>query len=214
MERGFETDLFVFLADADAEKVMSALLQRPESLGIHRIGFEIKRYAGRDAGCYSDAVEFTRTWQRRSRHLLVLFDHHGSGQDRRSREAIETELEKELDASGWGDRASVIVLEPELESWVWSESPHVSATLGWPSDDDMRAFLVRRGYLERIDQAKPDDPKNAVRAVLREKRKPLSSSLFNDMASHVGGLDRCEDAGFRKLLTTLRTWFPSSSFPS
>ena len=46
-------------------------------------------------------------------------------------ENLETEAEQRLSSSGWDDRAVAIVLDPELEIWVWSDSPEVDDVLGW-----------------------------------------------------------------------------------
>ena len=44
---------------------------------------------------------------------------------------LESLVEKRLQDNGWRDRCAVITLVPELEAWVWSDSPMVDVVLGW-----------------------------------------------------------------------------------
>jgi len=104
----------------------------------------------------------------------------------------------------------VIVIDPELEAWVWASSPHVSGVLGWhESGDALRAFLNERGLWDKASP-KPLHPKEAMQQALREKNKPFGAPLFSELAKKVsfGG---CEDPAFRKLWNQLKHWFPTRS---
>ena len=68
-------DLFIVVADLDAENAIKTLLtERQEALGI-ALDFsslsppngDLLRYSGRDSGCYQDAVELMRPPQRTHR---------------------------------------------------------------------------------------------------------------------------------------------------
>ncbi len=210
-------DLFVVVADLDAENVMKTLLsQRQEALGVS-FQFnpdrppqgDLLRYQGRDSGCYRKAVDLLRPPQRTHRHAILCFDHHGSGADRTTQQ-IETDLETQLCASGWqSGSVAVIVIEPELESWVWADSPHVAEALGWRRRrGELRTFLQRQDLLEP-EAAKPSDPKAAMDAALRQTSQPGGrASIFSRLASKVS-VRGCEDRAFIKLATTLRHWFPA-----
>jgi phage antirepressor YoqD-like protein len=101
----------------------------------------------------------------------------------------------------------VILLDPELEIWVWSDSPEVDGQLGWAQrQPDLRTWLRQKGLL-LSDQAKPERPKEAMKAALREVKEPWSSSIHQHLAERVS-LRRCTDPGFTKLKDTLRRWFP------
>ncbi len=72
-------DLFVVVADLDAENALKILLtERQESLGI-ALDFspfpppngDLLRYSGRDSGCYRDAVDLLRPPQKSHRHAIV-----------------------------------------------------------------------------------------------------------------------------------------------
>lgn len=208
-------DLFVVVADLDAENAIKTLLvERQPALGI-TLDFnpapppqgDLLRYAGRDSGCYKDAIDLLRAPQRTHRHAMLLFDRHGCGVEHEDRIALEAAIEGKLHANGWaaGD-AVVIVIEPELEAWVWSESPRLPDVLGWQADrNGLRTFLANANLWD--DGApKPTDPQKAMRTALREKQKPLGARLFADLASRVG-VRQCQDAAFRKFSDTLQRWF-------
>lgn len=208
-------DLFVAVADLDAENAMKTLLvDRQRALGI-QLSFnpdrppngDLFRYNGRDSGCYKDAVDILRPAQQSHRHALLIFDKHGSGVESKSRVEIEIEVEQRLADSGWAaERAAVVVIDPELEAWVWAESPIVGEILGWQGDlNGLRPFLTLKN-LWSTEQPKPHDPKTAMRQALREKNKPLGARLFADLAGRVG-LQRCRDDAFVKLRQYLTKWF-------
>ncbi len=130
----------------------------------------------------------------------------GCGREEESREALENQVETQLHSTGWDDRARAIVIDPELEVWVWSDSPHVPAALGWKGDlPALRRWLIEH-RLWTEDQPQPDDPKAAMEKILRINSRPRSSSIYEDLARKVS-LQRCHDAAFLKLRETLVAWF-------
>ena len=208
-------DLFVVVADLDAENAIKTLLtERQESLGVSfqfapepPPNGDLLRFSGRDSGCYRKAVDLLRPPQRTHNHALLLFDRHGCGAEKKSRAEIEGELEDKLRQNGWPDQtACVIVLDPELESWVWADSPHVASVLGWLNRrTEMRPFLEQEG-LWNADSPKPSDPKRAMQAALRVNRLAPTARLFSQLAARVG-LTHCEDPAFGKFAAVLRSWF-------
>jgi hypothetical protein len=206
MITGAQKDLIVLVADLDAENAIVKLLGRHESLKVRPFSFEVIRYPGRDAGVRKDCAELLRSYQTTFNYALVIFDHHGSGKEDQSRDALENDREQSLANNGWQDRAAVIVLDPELEIWVWSDSPHVALTLGWPSQDRLRAHLLAKNWLND-NEIKPKKPKEAMKDVLRTAQKSLSASYFSELAQQVS-VNRCQDPSFKKFVDTLRNWFP------
>ena len=208
-------DLFVVVADLDAENAIKTLLtERQQALGVNfqfvpepPPNGDMLRFSGRDSGCYRKAVDLLRPPQRTHRHALLLFDRHGSGAEKKSRTQIEEEIEDKLRQNGWSDEtARAIVLDPELESWVWADSPHVAEMFGWQSRrTEMRRFLETEGLWD-ADSPKPADPKRAMHLALRVNRLAPTARLFAQLAAKVG-LTRCQDPAFNKLATVLRAWF-------
>lgn len=201
-------DLVVLVADKDMEQAMQRVLQRPASLGISTLTHEIYTHPAHDGGCRTGSHELLRPLASQYRYALVLFDREGSGRDAYPREDLERQVEDQLAMNGWLGRCSVLVLDPELEIWVWTDSPELDKVIGWASrQPTVREWLSSQGFTLNSD-GKPNRPKEALRAALRHVRKQPSASLFAALAEKTS-LSRCTDATFLKLKTTLRQWFPA-----
>jgi len=203
----FQRDLVALVADADIEQGLRGVFSRVQSLRVRAFTFHLLRHPERDPGCLLRSSEFLRMYQGRYAHALVVFDRDGCGRSEESREQIERSVEERLGASGWADRAAAIVIDPELESWVWSDSPQVDVVLGWGPDPDveLRQWLRERLFL--VEEAtKPARPKEALEAVLQRVRRVRSPALYRQLAEKVS-LERCIDASFLKLRQTLFRWF-------
>lgn len=204
----YDLDLVVLVPGEDDRETMAALLgERLKSLHLRPLRFEILKHPQRDPGCFHEAPSVLQPFANLAHHALVIFDHKGSGQEDQGARTLEADVERRLSQQGWGDRARCLVLEPELEVWVWSSSPHVASALNWSSSEDLRAWLEAKG-LWRKGEPKPHSPKEAVEKACREVRLPRSSAVYRRIASKVG-LSRCHDAGFAALRELLTQWFAS-----
>lgn len=124
---------------------------------------------------------------------------------KRKVQELEEEMEETLKGH-WGEQGAVVVIAPELDIWVWSDSPHVDQILGWADrTPDLRSWLKEEGYMVS-NQEKPKNPKEALEKALRMARKPRSSAIYQSLAERVS-LARCSDRAFIKLKTTLQKWF-------
>lgn len=170
------------------------------------IDFTVERHTQRDAGCRSRSADRLRGYAHDHAYALVMFDRDGSG-DPSPRETIQTSVEAELSSNGWPHRSKAIVIDPELEAWIWGSSPHVARLLGWQTNEVLRSWLRERGLWPE-SEAKPPDPKTAVHRALRIQNQHPSASLFGDVAHRVG-LSRCQDPAFRELRSTRQEWFPA-----
>ncbi len=206
MTGGTSRDLVVLAADKHTEFSIKGILARPESLRIAPVDCEIFVHPEHDPGCLHKSPQFLRPYQPTHRHALVVFDREGCGCEDCSRQELEAQIESALSRSGWEQRAAAVVIEPELEAWVWSESPHVDRVLGWSEDLlELRAWLQDQGFVFRGQKA--DRPKEAMEAVLRRARKARSSAVFQELATRVS-FERCADPAFLKLREVLSRWFP------
>ena len=200
------TDLLVLVADRNIEAAIRGLVARRKALGIRELTAEIRRHPRQDGGCLAEGVQYLNPLAATCRHALLIFDREGCGREDCSAAALENDLEGQLRAAGWHDRASVVVLDPELEIWVWSDSPHVDGALGWAGrQPDLRHWLRRQGLLAP-GQFKPIRPKEALEAALRIVRLPRSSSIYRALADKVS-FKRCTDRAFLKLVDCLQRWF-------
>jgi hypothetical protein len=200
-------DLIVLIPDADMEYAIQALLLRHQALDIRPITFDIRRHLQRDAGCRSDCHNFLRLWLNDYQFALVLFDHEGCGRENITRPELEAEVESRLRANGWKDRCAVIVISPELEAWVWSDSPVVDDALGWRGrTPSMREWLRSETAFWDPHHIKPERPKEAFESALRKVRKQKSPRLYEYLAGSVA-VDRCRDSSFNKFRSLLKLWF-------
>lgn len=201
-------ELVVLSADLDIEQAVKGLLARPAALKIRSPRYKLVRdpMSGHDGGTFRRAqtvlAPFCSDPQCRA---LVLFDRAWDGAPSSDVKVLAESVERRL-APQWGDRARCVVLDPEIEIWVFSDSPHVEAVLGFPSGR-LRSWLREQGQWP-IDKAKPPDPKVALRRALSQSRIKPSAALFCDLASKVG-LDRCIDPSFRLFVEIMRMWFSS-----
>jgi hypothetical protein len=205
--RGFRMkDLVVLCADKDMEFALKGLLSRPRALGISEIDYDIFTHPEHDPGVALHGVEFLRPYAKQYRHALLIFDYEGCGRERYVPNELEKQIRNELRPTDWGDRADVVVIVPELESWVWSDSPHVDDVSGWKGKNpSLREWLVAKNWLT-ADQIKPERPKEAFEAALREAGQPKSASLYNRIASNVS-LKSCTDDTFHVFVKLMRSWF-------
>lgn len=200
-------DLVVLAADRSIEAALRGLLGRPKALGIRPLQFDTLTHPRHDPGCYLQGAEFLAPLRGQYRHALVVFDRDGSGATA-SAAAIEVAVRGRLAASGWDGRADAIVIDPELEVWVWSNSPKVDEALFWSGRKPGLRPWLRSLDLWPAGLPKPPQPKETVLRVLRETGIPPSSSIYGKLATTVS-VERCVDPAFGRLKERLRDWFPS-----
>ena len=93
------------------------------------------------------------------------------------------QVEAELGSTGWQGRSKAIVIDPELETWVWNTSPLTPRVLGWHGrPSTMRTWLETCG-LWPANSVKPPAPKRAMKAVLRQTGVRHSPTVFENIAS-------------------------------
>ena len=199
-------DPVVLVADKNMEEGMRGLLSRHSALGIRPLSYDLYTHPHHDPGCLNDGAEFLRAFARRYHYALVMFDREGCG-SAQPREDLVAVVQVALARSGWDGRSATIVLDPELEVWVWSDSPHVEEVLGWRGGEPgLRTWLQGWGYLQE-GESKPARPKEALEAALRQAGKPRSSTLYRRLAERVS-LTGHEEVAFTELCRVLRAWFP------
>lgn len=200
-------DLVMLVPGKDERETFAGLLSsRQMSLEIRKVSFEILVHPRRDPGCFHEGPDILQPFQRLAQYALVVLDYEGCGQEGCSPEDVEKNLKKRLEVSGWTDRADVLVLCPELENWVWSDSPEVDQAIGWRGHHPpLREWLIEQGWW-LPGSAKPSRPKECLENALREVRMRRSSAIYRQLAERVG-LARCRDKGFSAFRKTMKLWF-------
>lgn len=198
-------DLIILVADKDMEATFLGLLSRTAAFGIRKITFDIRVHPERDPGCCGKSDQYLRSFYKQYAYALVIFDHEGCGSDE-NRVELEARIEQKLALVGWKNRSIVIVLDPELEIWLWTRSPHVEEALGWRGQKQpLREWLVENGHLESLN-LKPKQPKEALEIVLRKVKKSRSSAIYRQIAERAS-LEGHQEPAFVKLKNTLAVWF-------
>ncbi len=199
-------DLVVLVADKNMEQTVKGLLGRSRSLGIRPLEYDTFVHPRRDPGCLNEAHDFLRPFARSYGYALVMFDREGCGREQVEARTLAEEVKARLADNSWPDRAEVVVLDPELEVWVWSASPHVAACLGWADcQPSLRAWLAEEGHWPP-ETPKPPRPKEAMEAALRQVRKPRSSAIYLELAQTVSLQGHTEPA-FLRFAGALQRWF-------
>ena len=209
-EERSQKDLIVLVADKNMEDTIRTLLEkRTKSLKIREISFEILRHPKRDPGVLRKSHELLRRYVQDFRYALVIFDREGCGQDLPPGELAQR-VQENLDRSGWRGRSSVIVIDPELEIWVFAGPHHVTQVFA-KGDSSVYREVLQNSEINQTT-GKPKNPKKVVEAILRKVKLPRSSALYAELAENVG-LRRCTDPAFLKLRTVLQKWFPPRRTP-
>jgi hypothetical protein len=198
-------DLFILAADKNAEFALKGALARPAALGIRPIEFEIRTHPGRDGGTRKTGPELLALQRRQYRHGLLVLDFEGSGTDSADALTLEEQLNGRL-RNHWNDAGKAIVIEPELDVWIWGSDNAVEASLEWPVGKGVREWLREQGFKFDTNE-KPTRPKEALKAALRVPDLPRSSALYQHIASRISLL-HCKDAAFIRLRNQLLAWFP------
>lgn len=200
-------DLVFLVADKDMEEGIRGLLTRPMALGISQhVDFDIYVHPDHDSGCYIGADDFLRFAIKSYAHAIVMFDREGCGSQHQPQK-IGLEVEARLTINGWSGRCAAIVLEPELETWVWSNSPNVDEVLGWKNKQPPLREWLRLQRFMKEPEYKPKRPKEAMQEALKQVHKARSPYIFRRLAEQVS-LQGHDEPAFVKLRNTLRQWFP------
>lgn len=208
-------ELLFRVADKCMAEAIAGVFDRPawdRVIGCRRFDFDSQRdirvAAGRnDCGLYSEGCELVRPFFGEYRRVVMIVDEAWDGSP--GAETIEAKLRDHLVRAGWSVEDSLpLVVCPEVDIWLWSESPHSATALGWDSWIDLRPALHANGWLSP-EQAKPALPKEAAEWAVRNgsRKKVRSASLYRQVASKVS-LERCSDNALVRLVDQLRTWFP------
>ncbi len=203
-------DLVCVVADKQIAATLDELLLRPRALGIRSVEAAILVHPHHDPGCYARPADLLRGYRHAAEHALIVLDHAWEGVPAASGAALEALIDEKLEEAGIADWAAPVVIEPELEAWVFSSSPHVPDVLGWKrSWSTIREALEERNLWPAAD-AKPIDPKAAIEYILGRTGKSRSASLFRRLARKVNTTG-CRDRAFLRLKDLLQGWFPPVS---
>ena len=199
-------DLVILVPCKCTEFTVRGALPRSEALGIRPVTFTVIVDQGRDGGVRSRGVQLLSMRRREFSHAMMVFDYEGCGSKREPLE-LEQELDKALSVQ-WGGCGKAIVVQPEIDVWLWGAEPHLREVVDWSRQDGIRDWLFKRGFA--FDKmSKPIRPKEALEAIFLECGLPRSASIYAEVSARLS-LGRCSDAAFGRLRGQLRDWFPAN----
>lgn len=199
-------DIIILVADQNMRDCIEGLIPRlPHVLNISPFTYDIRVHPYRDPGCRTQSSAFLTSFKNMYQFGLVIFDKEGCGKESSLRSELETEVEALLSTTGWGDRAKVIVIEPELENWIWVKSAQLAEIINWENIDSLYQWLSDQEYLTNAS-SKPKRPKEAFEAALYISKKRRSSSIYKQIASRVS-FKNCTDQSFLKFIQCMNNWF-------
>jgi hypothetical protein len=123
---------------------------------------------------------------------------------------FQTKIKQNLVRNGWqAANVEVVVIEPELEIWLWQDAPHIANAF---NKFDYQPYPSLRKWLEaqelwRSTDLKPAQPKKAFELVARKAGLPPSGAIYRKIAQQVSAR-KCIDPAFCLLRETLQRWFP------
>ena len=164
-----------------------------------------------DPGLYTRGHELLRPYQATHCHAVVVLDAEWDGSP--GKETITNHLNEQIATTGWKtDRFVVVVIDPELENWIWQQNDHVARGLGFDDSNQLMADPDLQAMWPR-GKAKPSSPKEIFESLLQKRRIPRSSSIYKQTTSQVS-VKHCQDSAFQQLVDALQTWFPQENAES
>lgn len=144
------------------------------------------------------------------RHAVIVLD--ADFEPHPGVETLREDITNNMRAAGWDeDSFCVVVIDKELEAWLWAPNLNVAQAFGHDDFDKMRDALAAKN-LWNAGAAKPNDLKAARNLASklggRKTGGPIFRSVFGSISSRA--CDRCQEAGFNTLRTALQTWFPQN----
>jgi len=167
----------------------------------------------KDAGLVKDGPETARLYRGKTEKALLLWDYHGSGQEKRySPEQSEDMIQRRLDGISWADNSGAVVIVPELEAWLWCTAPSVARYL---SVEQVKWAGWLEGYATKrrstVVKVVEEQPKEVFEYICIEKLKRSISPRDFEEIGRIADISALEHSrSFAKILSLLRTWFPLS----
>jgi hypothetical protein len=125
--------LVVLTADKSMRLCVEAILGRAGELGLRLAAddYLVLADGGQDPGVFRRGHESLRSQLNQYHHAILMCDRDGAGAGELTRDAMEAQMETRLAQNGWQERSAAVVIEPELENWIWVDSAHLDNVLGW-----------------------------------------------------------------------------------
>jgi hypothetical protein len=211
-------DVIFHLANEHMEKGFKAFFAREDwhfALGCRRFSIDplnekdIFRVPGHtDGGIWKHAGKNLRPFRDKYQYAIIILDadfepHPGA-------KVLHQDISEAMTKSGWEpERFAVIVIQPELEAWLWAPNLNVARAFGHKDFEQLRGKLEAERLWDS-GKPKPNDLKRARDRAARLGGKKTGGPIFKGVFSEISkrACECCVEPGFMALRATLKTWFP------
>jgi len=202
-------------------QVLKSFLSRgylEDRLGCRTFDFDFQqdivvnvRNGNTDGGIHRRAHELLRRFIRSHQNAVVMLDKNFGGQMPAA--VVREEIRNNLLRNGWSTECvEVVVIDPELEVWLWQRSnPHIARAFRYNGAVSLEEFLEAEGFWPSTAR-KPAKPKEAVHLLLRRYRAGVPMVVYTRVVENIS-VSGCQDPAFSRLVGALRRWFPIDIIP-
>jgi len=207
----------VFLvADSTMEQMLKSFLSRGSlegRLGCRTFDFDFQqdvvvgvRSGNTDGGIHRRVHDLLRPYLPSYQNAVVMPDKNFGG--RRPAAIVRDQILNNLLRNGWSaECVEVVVIDPELEVWLWQRgNSHVARVFRYNGSVSLEAFLEAEGFWHAA-ALKPAMPKEATRLLLQRYRGGAPMVVYARIIENIS-VSGCQDPAFNLLVAALRRWFP------
>ena len=212
----------VFLvADGTMEQVLKSFLSRgylEGRLGCRTFDFDFPqdvvvdvRNGNTDGGVHRRAHALLHSYLRSHQNAVVMLDKNFGR--RLPAAVVRGEILHNLLHNGWSaECVEVVVIDPELEVWLWQRgSPHIAREFRYNGSVSLEEFLEAEGLWPSA-AVKPAKPKEVAGVLLQRYRAGPRMVVYRRIIENIS-IRGCQDLAFNLLAGALRRWFPIDIIP-
>jgi hypothetical protein len=164
------------------------------------------RSGNTDGGIHRRAHDLLRRYLPSHHNVIVMLDKNFGGQLPAA--IVREQILNNLLHNGWSAECfEVVVIDPELEVWLWQRgNAHVARVFRYNGSVSLEAFLEAEGFWSAA-ALKPPRPKEAARLLLQRYRGGAPMVVYARIIENIS-VSGCQDPAFNLLAAALRRWFP------
>jgi hypothetical protein len=164
------------------------------------------RSGNTDGGVHRRAHDLLRPYLPSHQNAVVMLDKKFGGQLPAA--IVRDQILDNLLRNGWSaECVEVVVIDPELEVWLWQRgNAHVARVFLYNGSVSLEAFLEAEGFWSAA-ALKPVRPKEAARLLLQRYRGGVPIVVYARIIENIS-VRGCRDPAFNLLAAALRRWFP------
>jgi hypothetical protein len=125
---------------------------------------------------------------------------------------LQKDITKNMLGTGWKeDSFCVVVIDKELEAWLWAPNVNVAKAFGHGDFDEMREALAQKNLWDE-GAPKPNDLKAARNLAAKLGGRKTGGPIFRGVFEGISrrACDLCQENGFISMRRALQTWFPTT----